>query len=67
MNNKYDIFISYRRNGGETTAVLLKSELSHLGYKVFLDFDDLPVGGKFEERIQEVIKSSGLFLFLYSS
>lgn len=67
MNNKYDIFISYRRNGGETTAVLLKSELSHLGYKVFLDFDDLPVGGRFEERIQEVIKSSGLFLFLYSS
>ena len=46
MNNKYDIFISYRRNGGETTAVLLKSELTHLGYKVFLDFDDLPVGGK---------------------
>ncbi|MGN0205858.1 MAG: toll/interleukin-1 receptor domain-containing protein, partial [Muribaculaceae bacterium] len=63
----YDIFISYRRNSGETTAVLLKSELSHLGYNVFLDFDDLPVGGNFEEKIQEVIKSSKLFLFLYSS
>lgn len=66
MEKKYDIFISYRRNGGETTAVLLKSELSHLGYNVFLDFDNLPIGGKFEERIEEVIKSSGLFLFLYS-
>ena len=67
MEKKYDIFISYRRNGGETTAIYLKSELSHLGYKVFLDFDDLPIGGKFEERIQEVIKTSELFLFLYSS
>lgn len=66
MEKKYDIFISYRRNGGETTAVLLKSELSHLGYHVFLDFDDLPVGGNFEERINEVIKSSHIFLFLYS-
>lgn len=66
MEKKYDIFISYRRNGGETTAVLLKSELSHLGYRVFLDFDDLPIGGNFEERIREVIKSSHLFLFLYS-
>lgn len=66
MEKKFDIFISYRRNGGETTAVLLKSELSHLGYRVFLDFDDLPIGGNFEERICQVIKSSHLFLFLYS-
>lgn len=63
---KYDIFISYRRNGGETTAVLLKSELAHLGYNVFLDFDDLPIGGDFEKKIEEVIGASHLFLFLYS-
>lgn len=66
MEKKYDIFISYRRNGGETTAVLLKSELSHLGYHVFLDYDDLPIGGDFASKIQEVIASSSLFVFLYS-
>lgn len=66
MEKKYDIFISYRRNGGETTAVLLKSELSHLGYNVFLDYDDLPIGGDFAAKIQDVIASSSLFVFLYS-
>lgn len=39
---KYDIFVSYRRKGGgKEYARTLTSELTRLGYKVFLDFNEL--------------------------
>ena len=37
----YDIFISYRRDGGKELARPLKSELERRSYRVFLDFDEL--------------------------
>lgn len=66
MNNEYDIFISYRRDTGVTSAQILKSELTRLGYKVFLDTDDLPHVGVFDNRIYEAIASAPVFLFVYS-
>lgn len=41
---KYDIFISYRREGGLQYAVALQSMLLNMGYSVFLDVRDLSSG-----------------------
>ena len=50
----YQIFISYRRNGGEALAYLINEKLSSLGYKVFYDIESLSAG-KFNQRLLEVI------------
>jgi len=55
---KYPIFISYRRVGGDALAYLLKRELKDKGYPAFLDIYDLKTG-LFDEallkRIDECI------------
>jgi hypothetical protein len=38
---QYDIFISYRREGGFETAKMIQEKLKSLVYRVFLDFEDL--------------------------
>lgn len=62
---KYDIFISYRREGGADKARILKTELTAKGYKVFLDFDELK-DGIFNERIIQAIESAPIFMLLLS-
>lgn len=62
---KYDIFISYRREGGKEFARSIKYELESKGYSVFLDFDEL-TDGVFDERILEAIKEAPVFLFILS-
>lgn len=62
---KYDVFISYRRDGGKEFARSIKSELERKGYSVFLDFDEL-TDGVFDERIMDSIKVSSVFLFILS-
>ena len=44
MNNNYDIFISYRRDGGSATALHLYYLLNQEGYKVSFDVDTLREG-----------------------
>lgn len=61
----YDIFISYRREGGKELARSLKSELERRGYQVFLDFDELN-DGVFDRRIMEAIDASPIFIVLLS-
>ena len=61
----YDIFISYRRDGGKELARPLKSELERRGYRVFLDFDELK-DGIFDRRIMEAIDSSPIFMVVLS-
>ena len=61
----YDIFISYRRDGGKEWARSLKSELDRRGYRVFLDFDELK-DGIFDRRIMDAIDSSPIFMILLS-
>lgn len=51
---KYDIFISYRRDGGDTLAQLIYDRLTDRGYKVFLDIESLR-SGKFNEKLFSVI------------
>lgn len=52
---KYDVFISYRRDGGDTLSQLIYDRLTHKGYRVFLDIESLN-SGKFNEKLLEVIE-----------
>lgn len=52
---RYQIFISYRREGGEHLAALLKDRLSRMGYKVFYDVESLR-SGDFNEALLAVIE-----------
>ncbi len=61
----YDIFISYRREGGAHYARILKAELEKRGYRgrVFLDYDELK-DGQFNHVILNAIKSAPVFIFI---
>lgn len=64
---QYDIFISYRREGGKNYARILKPELEKRGFqeRVFLDFDELK-DGKFDKRIMDAIDSAPIFIIILS-
>ncbi len=63
----YDIFISYRRQGGAHYARILKAELEARGYRdrVFLDYDELK-DGRFDRRIMSAIEEAAVFIFILS-
>jgi len=61
---KYDIFISYRREGGDKYARTIQQALEKQ-YRVFLDFDELK-DGVFDQRIIDVISESPVFLLILS-
>ena len=54
-NRDYQIFISYRREGGETLAAFIYERLVQRGYKVFYDIESLR-SGDFNEKLLEVIE-----------
>ena len=60
---KYDVFISYRRDGGDVTAKYLRDALTERGYKVFLDVESLR-NGPFNEALYEVIENTKDFLLV---
>ena len=62
---KYDIFISYRRKTGVDDARLLQQSLKARGYNVFFDYDSLR-DGKFDERIYAAIEEAPIFILLLS-
>ncbi len=53
--DKYDIFISYRRDGGVETARLFYDRLSNAGYRVSFDMETLR-SGKFNTQLYERIE-----------
>ena len=55
MMGKYQIFISYRRSGGEFLGKLLSDDLKARGYEVFFDVDDMH-SGMFNRQIKSVIE-----------
>ena len=63
--NKYDIFISYRRDGGAQYARILQLELEKRGYKVFLDYEEL-TDGVFGDNIKEAIQEAPVFMMVLS-
>jgi len=64
MERKYDIFISYRREGGEQYARTIQQSLEKQ-YRVFLDFDELK-DGVFDKRIMNAIREAPVFLLILS-
>ena len=60
----YDVFISYRRKGaGSGVAGELQAKLENLGYKVFLDVDDIG-SGQFPDQIKQAIEECKDFLLV---
>lgn len=57
MKSRYQIFISYRRLGGDITAHALYDKLTSRGYRVAYDIDTL-TSGKFNEQIYDLISQS---------
>lgn len=64
MERKYDVFISYRREGGDKYARNIQLELEKK-YHVFLDFDELK-DGVFDKRITDAIREAPIFLLVLS-
>lgn len=62
---KYDIFISYRRDGGAQTAKHLRDMLSAKGYRVFFDTDSLR-SGDFNKELLRVIEECRDFIIILS-
>ena len=54
--DKFDIFLSYRRDGGEALACLICERLRQREYRVFYDVESLR-SGKFNEEIYTVINN----------
>ena len=63
--SEYDIFISYRRDGGESTAKILRDKLTELGYSVFFDVESLR-SGDFNKKLYEVIEGCRDFILVLS-
>jgi hypothetical protein len=59
------IFLAYAatdKTAAESVAFSLRSR----GHKVFLDRDDLPAGGSYDQQIERAVKASDIFVFLIS-
>ncbi|MBI9061814.1 MAG: TIR domain-containing protein [Marinilabiliaceae bacterium] len=59
----YQIFISYRRQGGFETANLIAEKLRNAGYSVFLDIESLREG-LFNEQLLNVIEGCKDFILV---
>ena len=60
---RYDVFLSYRRDGGEETAKHLRDVLTERGYKVFLDVEALR-SGPFNQALYDVIDTAKDFILI---
>lgn len=60
---KYDIFISYRSEDGAQYARILQLQLEKIGYRVFLDYDELK-RDRFGDDITHAIQSAPIFLMI---
>ena len=61
--DRHDIFISYRRDGGEHLAARVKDALKARGFSVFMDIEDLK-SGKFNEALLQKIGAATDFLVI---
>ena len=64
-DERYDIFISYRRDNGWDTAKHLRDILTAKGYRVFFDVDSLR-SGDFNRALLDVIKNCTDFIIILS-
>ena len=59
----YNVFISYRRDGGYETARLLYEHLKNAGYNPFFDLEELR-SGPFNVRLYKIIDECPNFLIV---
>lgn len=62
---KYDVFISYRRDGGEMLAHILYERLRDAGYAAFQDVESLR-SGNFNTALYDVIENCRDFVLILS-
>lgn len=60
----YDVFISYRRDGGDSFAMILKNELKERGLRVFHDVESLRSGDFNKQLYKEIEESRKVVLVL---
>ncbi len=65
-NKGFDAFISYRRDGSDTFARMLKTELENKKYKVYLDVDNLH-SSYFDDQLLDVIKNCNNFILILTT
>ena len=65
MEENYQVFISYRREGGDIMARLLYEVLSDRGYRVFYDRETMRTG-RFDKTLLRVIESCSDFILVLS-
>ena len=63
-DSSFDIFISYRREGGYDTAQLLYDRLTQKRYRVSFDLETLR-GGKFNTQLYSRIEQCTDFLVIF--
>ena len=61
MDGNYDIFISYRRDGGYETARIIYERLRGLGYRIFFDVETLR-SGRFNTELYSKIEGCRDFI-----
>lgn len=61
----FDVFISYRRDGGSDFARMLYNELKQRGLNVFFDYEELNEG-LFNEKLYQAIEKSKNFIVVLS-
>ena len=63
--DQYDVFISYRRDGGSGSAKHLRDILHEKGYRVFFDNDSLR-NGSFNQQLIDIIRDCSDFILILS-
>ena len=66
MKNDFDVFISYRRDGGIHLARLLHDKLEQRGFRLFLDMENMRAG-KFNEQLFTYIENCPSFLLVLTA
>lgn len=61
-----DVFISYGRKHSKNFATKLHANLSQMGYSVWFDQNDIPLGVDFQEQINQGITKAHNFVFIIS-
>jgi len=66
-NNKYDVFISYKKSTGESYAENLKDALEKGNHRAFLASDDIIAGEDFKNKIFTALKECKYFVVIITS
>lgn len=66
MNPLQDVFISYGRADSREFAAELTQRLGEAGFKVWFDFEDIPLGVDYQKQIDDAIDKADNFVFIIS-